>query len=215
MSHFSHPIIRSGILLGFIALLGTALLAGVNHLTRERIIEQEKLQVMRQLNEIIPISFYDNDLFADRYEFHDEAFFRHGGPIAVYRARLDADPVAVLMMVSAPDGYNGDIRLIAAIRADGTILGVRVVSHRETPGLGDPIEIEKSDWILGFSDKSLRNPEESGWTVKRDGGHFDQFTGATITPRAIVRAVHTTLRYFELNRQSLFDTPSQVTEKDD
>lgn len=109
-----------------------------------------------------------------------------------------------MMIVTAPDGYNGDIRLLIGINAAGSILGVRVISHRETPGLGDPIEAEKSDWIHGFKQKSLKTPQSSGWAVKKDGGEFDQFTGATISPRAVVRAVHTTLLYFKANKQALF-----------
>jgi len=210
MSSASHPVIRSSALLGIIALLGTALLAGVNELTHERIVEQEKRRVLQQLNEIVPTASYNNDLLEDMIEIEDEAFFRHPAAVRVYRARMDGQPVAVMMLVTAPDGYNGDIRLLAGIDAGGTVLGVRVVSHRETPGLGDPIDIEKSDWILGFRNKSLHNPEAGGWAVKRDGGQFDQFTGATISPRAVVRAVHNTLLYFEANRQLLFATPAET-----
>jgi len=210
MSSNSHPVIRSSILLGFIALLGTALLAGVNELTHERILEQEKRRVLQQLNAIVPITLYNNDLLEDIIEIKDEVSFRDPAPVTVYRARMDGQPVAVMMIVTAPDGYNGDIRLLAGIDARGTVLGVRVVSHRETPGLGDPIEVEKSDWILAFENKSLRNPETDGWAVKRDGGQFDQFTGATISPRAVVRAIHNTLLYFEANRQMLFETPTKA-----
>jgi electron transport complex protein RnfG len=210
MSSNSHPVIRSSILLGFIALLGTALLAGVNELTHERILEQEKRRVLQQLNAIVPTTLYNNDLLEDIIEVKDEVSFRHPAPVTVYRARMDDQPVAVMMIVTAPDGYNGDIRLLAGIDAGGTVLGVRVVSHRETPGLGDPIEVDKSDWILGFANKSLRNPETGGWAVKRDGGQFDQFTGATISPRAVVRTIHNTLLYFETNRQMLFETPPKV-----
>lgn len=213
MSNRSHPILRSSVLLGLIALLGTALLAGVNELTYERIIEQEKLRVLQQLNEIVPVDSYNNDLLEDRIEIEDQAFFRHSAPVAIYRARMDGQAVAVMMMVTAADGYNGDIRLLLGIDAVGTILGVRVISHRETPGLGDPIEQGKSDWIHGFNRKSLQNPadptlQNAGWAVKRDGGQFDQFTGATISPRAVVRAVHTALRYFESNSQAMFDKPA-------
>lgn len=210
MSGTSHPVIRSSVLLGFIALLGTALLAGVNELTHERILEQEKRRVLQQLNAIVPTALYNNDLLEDVIKIKDEASFRHPAPVTVYRARMDDQPVAVMMLVTAPDGYNGDIRLLAGIDAGGTVLGVRVVSHRETPGLGDPIEVEKSDWILGFANKSLRNPETGGWAVKRDGGQFDQFTGATISPRAVVRTIHNTLLYFEANRQMLFETPAKA-----
>jgi electron transport complex protein RnfG len=209
MSSTSHRVIRSSVLLGLIALLGTALLAGVNELTHERILEQEKRRVLQQLNAIVPTALYNNDLLEDVIEIKDEVSFRHPAAVTVYRARMDGQPVAVMMLVTAPDGYNGDIRLLAGIDASGTVIGVRVVSHRETPGLGDPIEAEKSDWILGFANKSLRNPETGGWAVKRDGGQFDQFTGATISPRAVVRTIHNTLLYFAANRQMLFETPSK------
>jgi electron transport complex protein RnfG len=215
MSGNSHPVIRSSLLLGIIALLGTSLLAGVNDLTRERIVEQEKRRVLQQLNEVVPVTSYNNDLLGDVIEIKEEAFFRHPAPITVYRARMDGKPVAAMMIITAPDGYNGDIRLLAGIGADGLVLGVRVISHRETPGLGDPIEIEKSDWIRGFAHKSLGNPETGGWAVKRDGGEFDQFTGATISPRAVVRAIHNTLLYFEANQQQLFDTPPKTVNPDD
>jgi electron transport complex protein RnfG len=215
MSDSKHPIIRSSVLLGIIALLGTALLAGVNELTYERIIEQEKRRVLQQLNEIVPTALYNNDLLADKIEITDQAFFRHPAPVTVYRARMDDRPVAVMMIVTAPDGYNGDIRILAGIAASGTIFGVRIISHRETPGLGDPIDIEKSDWILGFNNKSLQNPDSDGWAVRKDGGQFDQFTGATISPRAVVRTVHSTLRYFEANRQMLFDTRTQTEDQNE
>lgn len=203
-----HPVLRSSFLLGVIALLGTALLTGVNELTHERIVEQEKRRVLQQLNEIVPTASFNNDLLEDKIVIENSLYFRHSAPITVYRARMDGQPVAVMMVVTAPDGYNGDIRLLVGIDVDGTVIGVRVVSHKETPGLGDPIEIEKSDWILGFNHKSLRNPENDGWAVKRDGGQFDQFTGATISPRAVVRAMHETLEFFEANKQLLFATPT-------
>jgi len=215
MNTKSHPVIRSGVLLGLIAVLGTALLAGVNALTHERIVEQEKLRVLQQLNAVVSTDSYNNDLLEDRIAFSDEAFFRHPAPVVVYRARMDDKPVAVLMIVTAPDGYNGDIRLLTSIDSSGTVLGVRVVSHRETPGLGDPIEIERSDWVLGFTGKSLLNPRSKSWAVKRDGGEFDQFTGATISPRAVVKAVHSTLLYFKANRESLFETASNTAKQDD
>jgi len=210
-----NPVIRSGVLLGLIAVLGTALLAGVNALTYERIVEQEKLRVLQQFNALVATTSYNNDVLNDRIDIRDEAFFHHPEPVAVYRARMDDKPVAVLMTVTAPDGYNGDIRLLVAIDITGTILGVRVVSHRETPGLGDPIEIARGDWILGFTDKSLLNPQGRGWAVKRDGGEFDQFTGATISPRAVVKAVHRTLLYFKTNQQSLFETATMAANPDE
>jgi len=202
------PVIRNSVLLGIVALLGTALLAGVNQFTHDRITAQEKRRVLQQLNEILPADAYNNNLLEDTIEIRDSGFFRDTTAVVVYRARMDNQPVAVLMIVTSPDGYNGDIRLLIGINTAGTVLGVRVISHRETPGLGDPIEAQQSDWIFGFAQKSLHNPEDNGWAVKRDGGEFDQFTGATISPRAVVRAVHTTLLYFQANQRALFDTPA-------
>ena len=210
MSKSPHPAIRSSVLLGLIALLGTALLAGVNSLTYDQIVEQEKQRVLQQLNEIVPIATFDNDLLTDKIEIEDKTYFDHPAPVLVYRARMGSKPVAVMMIVTAPDGYNGDIKLLLGINVSGEILGARVISHKETPGLGDPIEIRKSDWINGFTTRSLNNPENSGWSVKRDGGQFDQFTGATITPRAVVKIIHNSLLYFETNRQQLFDTPAKT-----
>ena len=214
MSRSSSPLIRSSLLLGIIALMGTALLAGVNELTYARIIEQEELRVLQQLNELVPTTSYNNDLLEDMIEIDDEVFFHHPAPVTVYRARMDGKPRAVMMVISAPDGYNGDIRMLAGIDSSGSILGVRVISHKETPGLGDPIDIEKSPWVLGFAGKSLFNPETPGWAVRRDGGNFDQFTGATISPRAVVKAVHRALLYFEANKQALFDAPAKPVDED-
>jgi electron transport complex protein RnfG len=215
MSESKHPVLRSSVLLGLIALLGTALLAAVNDLTYERIIEQENNRILQQLYQIVPTTYFNNDLLTDKIEIEDEAFFPHAAPITVYRARMDGRPVAVMMIVTAKDGYNGDIRLLTGIDSDGAILGVRVVSHRETPGLGDPIDLAKSDWVLGFNQRSLGDPGSAGWAVKKDGGQFDQFTGATISPRAVVGAVHNTLSYFESNRDMLFDKPALKAEIDE
>ena len=121
-----------------------------------------------------------------------------------YRARLQGEPVAVIFNSVAPDGYNGKIHLLVGVNIDASLAGVRVVKHAETPGLGDAIEIRKSPWIRGFDGKSLNNPDQAGWRVKRDGGEFDQLTGATITPRAIVAAVRNTLLYYQQNADMIF-----------
>jgi electron transport complex protein RnfG len=110
-----------------------------------------------------------------------------------------------------PNGYSGPIKLLVAVRTDGTLGGVRVVAHKETPGLGDKVEESRSDWILSFNDKSLSKPALAGWKVKKDGGQFDQFTGATITPRAIVSGVKNTLLYFQEHGKALFLKPDQAT----
>jgi electron transport complex protein RnfG len=197
-------ILKSAAALGFVAVIGTSLLTGVDALTADRIAAQERRVILEQLGQIIPRE-YDNSLLEDRMVFSDENHFPKGQLVTAYRARLNNKPVAVVLKFNAVSGYNGKIALLAGINFDGTLRGVRVISHKETPGLGDAIEVEKSNWINDFEGRSLKKPESSLWAVKRDGGSFDQFTGATITPRAVVDAVKLALEYFETNRQFLFE----------
>jgi len=208
MIQLRHPALRSAASLGLIAILGTGLLAAADWLTADRIAEQERRVVLRQLGQIVPADRYDNELQDDRFSFRDEAWFPRGQEVVAYRARREGRPVAVILKFSAIHGYNGPIGLLAGINADGTVAGIRVIFHKETPGLGDGIEREKSDWVLGFDGKSLDNPPPEEWAVRRDGGSFDQFTGATITPRAIVEAVRKALEYFREHRDKLFNTPA-------
>jgi electron transport complex protein RnfG len=199
---------RSALALGLVAALGTSLLAGIHHLTREKIASQERRAVLDQLGQLVAANRYDNALHDDHFSFSDNHWFPGGQAVTVYRARLRGEPVAMVMKLVAPDGYNGDIQLLVGINADGSLCGVRVTSHKETPGLGDDLEISRSNWILGFAGRSLGNPGPAGWAVRKDGGQFDQFTGATITPRAVVKAVYGALSYYAENRQSLFDHPA-------
>lgn len=208
-------ITRSALSLGLIALVGTALLAWVHSLTGPRIAEQERLQLLDQLQQVIPEDAYDNAVHEDYVTVQDEAAFPGGQFVRVFRARHDGRPVAVAMKLRTNDGYNGRIDLLVGIYENARISGVRVLSHRETPGLGDGIDIDRSDWIRGFDGRSLENPEPSGWAVKRDGGVFDQFTGATITPRAVVRAVRRALEYYSENRDALFTTPTEFDADND
>ena len=198
---------KSAASLGLVAVIGTTVLTGVDRLTSERIAEQERRVILEQMGQLIPED-YDNSLLQDRILFTDETYFPRGQQVTAFRARYRGQPVAAVLKFDAINGYNGEIGLLAGINVDGSLRGVRVISHRETPGLGDPIELEKSDWILGFDQRSLRDPAPSGWAVRRDGGEFDQFTGATITPRAVVEAVQAALEYFEANRDHLFDSAS-------
>jgi electron transport complex protein RnfG len=204
---------RSALSLGLVAIIGTTLLSGVNHLTAERIAEQERRVVLEQLGQIISPDRYDNELQDDWFAFSDEASFPQGQRVVAYRARRGGQPVAVILRFAAVDGYNGHIGLLAGIEADGRLAGVRVTSHRETPGLGDAIEIEKSDWIQAFDGKSLDLPPASGWAVRRDGGVFDQFTGATITPRAVVEAVRAALEYHERHQETLYSAPAHPAQE--
>lgn len=199
---------RSAAALGLVAILGTALLSGIHAMTADRIAEQERRVVLEQLGQIVPPDRYDNGLHDDYVTVRDERFFPQGQEATAFRARRDGQPVAVILRFDAIDGYNGRIRLLVGIASDGRVTGVRVVAHRETPGLGDAIERSKSDWILRFTGRSLTDPGPSGWAVRRDGGEFDQFTGATITPRAVVEGVQRALEYYDANARALFDAPA-------
>jgi len=204
---------RSALSLGLVAVIGTALLSGVHQLTAGRIAEQERRVVLEQLGQIIPPDRYDNQLQDDWFAFSDETCFPRGQRVIAYRARRGGQPVAVILRFAAVDGYSGPIDLLAGIEPDGRLAGVRVTAHRETPGLGDAIEAEKSDWIRDFDGKSLAAPATSGWAVRRDGGVFDQFTGATITPRAVVKAVQAALEYHDRNREALYTAPATPEEE--
>ncbi len=203
----------SALLLGLFAVVGTGVVALTHTLTHERILANERAVLERALHAVMPPEAHDNDLLADRIEVLAPDLLGTADPVPVYRARRGGRPVGVVLTPVAPDGYNGRIRLIVGIYADGTVSGVRVLSHHETPGLGDAIEAEKSDWILGFTGRSLGDPPPERWRVRRDGGDFDQLTGATITPRAVVKAVRNTLIYFRNHRDELFAAPA-VEEED-
>ena len=201
----SLPVIVSGLLLGLFGVLGAGLVGLSHQGTAERIARNEREALLEQLERLVPADQIDNDMLSDAIEVSaPEAL---GAKVTrVYRGRRGRQPVAAVLSPVVTQGYSGPIQLLVAVRADGTLSGVRVLGHRETPGLGDKIEIERSDWVLGFNGKSLLDPPASGWEVKRDGGEFDQFTGATITPRAVVRGVRASLEYFADHRAQLFDT---------
>jgi len=163
----------------------------------------------RQLMEIFPADTHDNELVDDTFVLEAETSLlglrqeRQG-----YRIRQGERVIGVILPATARDGYSGDIRTLVGIRNDGSVAGVRVVAHKETPGLGDKVDLRKSPWILGFNDRSLNNPNFGDWTVVKDGGAFDQFTGATVTPRAVILATRRALEYAESNRATLFKTPA-------
>ncbi|MCW8852355.1 MAG: electron transport complex subunit RsxG [Gammaproteobacteria bacterium] len=196
-------------LLMLFAVIGAALVGLTFIQTEDDIKHNEELTLLKKLNNIIPAQSYDNDLLQDIITLKANPLLGTDEESHAYRARKNKKNVAVVFSSIAPNGYNGPIDLLVGIKADGTLAGVRVVKHRETPGLGDVVSSTHSDWIFGFDGKSLSNPDPKSWKVKRDGGIFDQFTGATITPRAVVQAVHNALLYFDQNQATLFDTPPE------
>lgn len=200
----------SSILLGLFAVVATGVVLFVYDKTRHNIKKSEQDYLLGQLHEIIKPHEHDNELQNDTVTITDRYFLNSAGPVTGYRAKLAGRPVAIIFPVTAPDGYNGNIKLLVGIYTDGTLAGVRVIAHKETPGLGDAIEKSRSDWIETFSGKSLDNTSEQHWRVKKQGGQFDQFTGATITPRAVVRAVNNALKYFNKNSASLLGTAPDI-----
>lgn len=197
-------VFTTALLLMLFATIGAGIVGLTYDNTIEAIKYNEQLTLLRKLNTILPATDYDNELLKDTIQLAPDRLLGNEENTTAYRARKQNKPVAIVIPTIAPNGYNGRIHLLVGIFYDGTLAGVRVIKHRETPGLGDVVEAARSDWIFGFAGKSLGNPDKKGWKVKRDGGRFDQFTGATITPRAVVKAIHSALLYFEKHRQTLF-----------
>lgn len=199
--------VRSAGILASFALFFTALMAGAYGLTRDTVLKNEADARAHQIANVLPAGSYDNDLIADSRVLPAADAKRLGNDDVahVYLAKKGGQVVAAVLESIAPDGYAGQIKLLVAVAADGRTLGVRVVAHKETPGLGDYIDIAKSDWIRVFEGKSLSAPNANRWRVKKDGGEFDSNAGATISPRAVVRAVKNTLEYVSENQQALFE----------
>ena len=174
---------RYGILLGFVALLCTAISAGIFFLTKDKIDAVMAAQQRELLLQVIPQDYFNNNLLESAVIHQDKNLV---GIQKIYFAKKDGNVSAYAYETTAPDGYSGDIRLLVGLDPKGEILGVRVIEHHETPGLGDKIELRISNWILNFTHQSINEHNLSEWSVKKDGGKFDQFSGATITPRAVV-----------------------------
>jgi len=199
--------LRAAAVLGAAAIVAVGLVSVVHDLAQPRIEASQRAQRLARLTAMLGGVRYDNDPLTDVAFFRDAELLGVDEALPVHRARLGGEPVALLVTAVAPDGYAGAIRLLVAIDADGRLLGVRVLSHRETPGLGDAIEERRSPWIRIFDGRSLADPPAGRWHVRKDGGDFDQFTGATVTPRAIVAAVRNVLAYYERHRERLFSAP--------
>jgi Na+-translocating ferredoxin:NAD+ oxidoreductase subunit G len=210
-------IFLSTALLGIFGLVGTAMVVGVNHITRDQIEKNDKANLLKSLNNIIASDSYNNNLLATTIVIPASPLLgkerrKEQGkdkPTTVYQAWMDKEPTAIAFDIVATDGFSGKIKLLIAIKKNAEVSAVRVISHKETPGLGDKIEIKRSQWITSFNGKSLENTAEKNWQVKKDNGIYDQFTGATITPRAIVKAVHKALIYYKKNQQFLFLTQQE------
>jgi Na+-translocating ferredoxin:NAD+ oxidoreductase subunit G len=181
---------RSALMLAAIGLSAALILAGLDQVTRDRISLEQERRALAALTQLLPEEEFDNELVNDWIELPVAGL---ASPARVYRARRDQLPVALIIDLVTARGYSGDIRLLVAVDPDGQVIGVRVLEHRETPGLGDRIEQRRSDWIEQFRGRSLLDPPTEDWAPDRRGGKFDTMTNATITASAVIDAVRQAL----------------------
>ncbi|WP_298444488.1 electron transport complex subunit RsxG [uncultured Ferrimonas sp.] len=199
---------KNGLLLGAFGLAAAGLVALTYAGTKDQIAEQKKLQLINTLEQIIPAALYDNQPHQNCHQVTSLQYLGNDQPHQAFVATFGDAPVAMALETTAPDGYNGEIDLIVGVDWQGTLLGVRTLQHNETPGLGDLIDTRRSDWVESFAGYRLQGDKDPRFHVKRDGGDFDQFTGATITPRAYVKAVKNTLIYFNRNKDNIAAAPT-------
>lgn len=205
-------ITRNSLLLALFAVFTTLLIAGTYLSTKDSIAAEKRRAEEKALLQIVPRDRHDNSMLDDTIAVGPSSKgLGLSEEKSIYIARQNGAAIAAILPVTAPDGYTGDIELIVGVNADGSVAGVRTLVHRETPGLGDKVDLKKSDWILSFNTRSLDNPDISGWAVKKDKGVFDEFTGATITPRAVVSAVARALQYARDNHEQLFAATVEKT----
>jgi electron transport complex protein RnfG len=208
------PIWKSGVTLAIVAAFCTSLVAVTWQLTAGQIEANEKAWLERSLQPALAGLFFDGSVTESMITIPPPHELPGSQAAIIYRVYASDEPVAALFVVSARDGYAGPIRLLIGIAMDGSVTGVRVLEHKETPGLGDRIETTKSDWVLQFDGRSLRNPVASEWAIRGDGGQFDQLTGASVTPRSVVKAIKETLTWFEANRVDIFAATAENENND-
>ncbi|MDH3748647.1 MAG: electron transport complex subunit RsxG [Gammaproteobacteria bacterium] len=205
-------VMKSGLTLAAIAAICTALVATTYQGTKARIAANEQAWLEQSLEPALAGVFFEGSVTESKLVIPTPHELPGRDDVIVYRVFAEAQPVAALFAVTAPDGYAGPIRILLGATYDGVVTGIRILEHRETPGLGDKIVSSRSNWVFQFDGHSLDNPELTGWALKRDGGQFDQLTGASITPRAVINAMRETLLYFAAHRDEIF---SQAANGDD
>jgi electron transport complex protein RnfG len=206
-------IVKTGLTLATIAAICTALVAATYQATSERIAANEKALLEQSLQPALSGIFYDSGVSESRLVIEPPHELPGNEPAIIYRVFAEDAPVAALFAVTARDGFSGPIRILLGVETDGRVTGLRILQHRETPGLGDRIEPERSDWVFQFEGRSLADPLPAGWAITVDGGEFDQLTGASVTPRAIIKAMRDTLLYFESHRDEIFSLPAAEESK--
>jgi electron transport complex protein RnfG len=202
--------IRPALMLAAFASAAALLLTVVYHIATPVLQQHQQEALLAQLNSLVPSDRYNNALTTDTLIVNEPSLDAKK-PVTIFRARDNNQPVAALLLVTTPNGYSGEIKLLVGIWADGSLAGVRVIAHKETPGLGDYIEDKRSPWLHQFDGKSLKEPAPERWKVKKDGGIFTYNTGATITPRAVVGAVARTLTWVNQQGDALYaPTPTGI-----
>jgi electron transport complex protein RnfG len=204
---------KNAFVLATFAIVCTTIVGIVHSLTKDEIATQKQQQLIKQLSQVVNPDSHNNEMANDCFMI-DVPELGSSTLQKAYLAKKDNTPVAVALTATAPDGYNGNIKMLIGIKADGVVSGVRVLEHNETPGLGDKVELRKDDWITSFNGKKSVEEQDPRWNVTKDGGLFDQFTGATITPRAVVKSVYKALTYFNNNKNELFSLQHAPLEAD-
>ena len=203
-----NSVVKSGITLAAIAAICTSLVAATYHLTADRIAANDKALLEQSLHPALSDLFYDSGVSESRLVLAPPHDLPGNDEAIIYRVYANDEPVAALFVVTARDGFAGHIRILLGVDMSGVVTGIRILKHRETPGLGDKIDASRSDWVEQFPGRSMGDPEVTGWAIRRDGGQFDQLTGASITPRAVIKAMRDTLLYFNANRDQIFAAPA-------
>lgn len=204
MAETNSPPVRTLLLVGLIATVAAVLVTASYNFSRDRIAANERAQLIRSLHSVLDPSINESRLNPILLEVSDADLLGSDDAVDVFVVTEQGRVIAVIFAALAPDGYNAPIQLLIGIAGDERITGVRVISHRETPGLGDAIDIEKTDWITQFNGRNLQTPPAPTWAVDKDAGSFDSITGATVTSRAVVSAVRNTLLYFQNHKEELF-----------
>lgn len=201
---------RTLLFAGLVAAGAAAIVTASHEFSKDRIAANERARLLESLHSVLDLPIGQIDLNPVHLQVTDEALLGTDDPIEAFVINDHGRTLATILAPVAPDGYNAPIRLLIGIDEHGALSGVRVVAHRETPGLGDAIEIAKSDWIRQFDGKSLDDPPPALWAVDKDDGAFDSLTGATVTPRAVVRAVKNALLYYRDHGQALVEAAAEI-----
>ncbi|OCH33411.1 electron transport complex subunit RsxG [Aliivibrio fischeri] len=198
---------KSSLVLALFAIAATALVTITYALTKDQIAYQQQQQLLSVLNQVIPKEQHDNELYKACILVKNNDALGSKQAMPIYLASLNGKHSGAAIEAIAPDGYSGNIKIIVGVDSDAIVTGVRVLSHQETPGLGDKIDIRITRWVDAFLGKTVESSEDKNWAVQKDGGQFDQFTGATITPRAVVKAVKRAVWFYKTHQEELLTLP--------